>query len=89
MTYKFRDIDLPFFHTIPLIHTTFSMILSIKKFDPNKITINEKSCKNILIYNIGYVMMKDSKWVQINSANPLYLIVGKMNGYFEETNGNI
>ena len=34
-------------------------------------------------------MLKDSKWVQINSANPLYLIVGKMNGYFEETNGNI
>ena len=34
-------------------------------------------------------MMKDSKWVQINSANLLYLIAGKMNGYFEETNGNI
>ena len=33
--------------------------------------INEKSCKNILIYNIGYVIMKDSEWVQINSANPL------------------
>ena len=32
--------------------------------------------------------IKDSKYVKINSVNPLYLIFGKVNGYFEEINGN-
>ena len=32
--------------------------------------------------------IKDSKYVKINSVNPLYLIFSKMNGYFEETDKN-
>ena len=32
--------------------------------------------------------IKDSKYVKINSVNPLYLIFNKMNGYFEEINGS-
>ena len=32
--------------------------------------------------------IKDSKYIQINSVNPLYLIFNKVNGYFEEINGN-
>ena len=28
------------------------------------------------------------KKVKLNSVNSLYLIIGKMNGYFEEINGN-
>ena len=32
--------------------------------------------------------IKDSKYVKINSANPLYLIFNKVNGHFEEINGN-
>ena len=32
--------------------------------------------------------IKDSKYVKINSLNPLYLIWNKVNGYFEEINGN-
>ena len=32
--------------------------------------------------------IKDSKYVKINSVNPLYLIFNKMNGYFEEINRN-
>ena len=39
-------------------------------------------------YYIGYVTIKYSKYVQINSVNPLYLIIGKVNGYFEEINRN-
>ena len=31
--------------------------------------------------------IKDSKYVKINSVNPLYLI-NKVNGYFEQINGN-
>ena len=40
--------------------------------------------KNILIYYIGYVMIKDSKYLKINSVNPLYRISKNVNGYFEE-----
>ena len=57
-------------------------------FDSDNIKIDEKSYKNILIYYIGYVTIKDSKYVKINSVHPLYLIFSKANGYFEETNKN-
>ena len=46
----------------------------------------EKSCKNIFVYYIGYVTIKDSKYVKTNSVNPLYLIFSKVNEYFEEIN---
>ena len=39
------------------------------------------------MYYIGYVKIKDTKYVKINSVNPLYLILIKVNGYFEEVNG--
>ena len=32
--------------------------------------------------------MKDSDYVKINSVNPLYLIIDKADGNFEEKNGN-
>ena len=44
--------------------------------------------RNILIYYIGYVTIKDSKNVKINSVNPLYLSIYKVNRYFQEINGN-
>ena len=46
------------------------------------------SHKNILIYYIPYVMIKDSKYIKINSVNHLYLMFNKMNGYLEEINEN-
>ena len=52
----------------------FNDIINIKNFDPNNIKIGEKSYQNILIYYIGYVMIKDSKYVKSYSVNPLYLI---------------
>ena len=42
----------------------------------------------MFIYYMAYVTIKDSKWVKTNSVNPLYLVLNKMNGYFEEINGN-
>ena len=84
MSNKVKDIDIKnrtyyFFHDI----------INIKNFDPNNIKIDKKSNKNILIYHTGYVTIKDLKFVKINSVNPLYLIFSKVNGYFEEINGNI
>ena len=40
-------------------------------FDSSKIKVGEKSYKNILIYYIGYVTIKDSKYLKISRVNPL------------------
>ena len=34
------------------------------------------------------MVIKDSKYVKINSVNPLYLVINKLNGYFKEINGS-
>ena len=66
----------------------FDDIINTKNFELNNIKVDEKSYKNILIYCIGYVSIKDSKYVKINSVSPLYIIFINLNGYFEEINGN-
>ena len=66
----------------------FDDIINIKNFDLNNIKIDEKSCKNLLIYYTGYVTIRDSEYVKINSVNRLYLIFNKVNGYFEKVNRN-
>ena len=50
----------------------FNDMINIKNFDPSLITIDQKSYKNIGIYHIGCITMKDSDHVKINSVNPLY-----------------
>ena len=45
--------------------------------------------EKMFLFILGYVTIKDSKYIKINSVNPLYLIFSKVNGYFEEINGNI
>ena len=64
----------------------FNDIINIKDFDSDNIKIDEKSYKDILIYYIGYVIIK--KDLKIYSLNRFYLILNNVNGYFEEINGN-
>ena len=66
----------------------FNDINNINIFNPNNIKIDEKSFKNILIYYIGYLTIKDLKYVNIYTVNYLYLIFRNVNGYFEEINKN-
>ena len=61
---------------------------NIANFHPNLLKIDKKLYKNIDIYYIGCITMKDSDYVKINSVNPLYLIIDKIEGHFEEKNGN-
>ena len=81
MSKKFKDIDIK-----NRTYYFFNDMINIKNFDPNNIKLDKKSYKNILIYYIGYVMIKDSKYVNIYIVNPLYLIFNKVNGYFGEIN---
>ena len=48
--------------------------------------MDEKSYKNISIYYIEYMKIKGSKYLTINSVNPVYVIINKVNEYFEEIN---
>ena len=63
---------------------SFDDIINSKDFDSSLLKINKKSCKNIDIYYIGYITMKDFDYVKINSANPLYLIIGEVDSCIEE-----
>ena len=83
MSNKFKDIRIK-----NSTYYFFDDIINVKSFDPNKIKIDEKLYKNILTSYIGYVTIKDSKYVKTDSVNYLYLIINKVNGYFEEINGN-
>ena len=61
-------------------------IINIKKFDPSNIKMDKKSYKNILIYYIGYVIIKDAKYLKIDRLNPLYLIINRVQGHVVEIN---
>ena len=50
--------------------------------------IGKKSDKNLHIYYVEYITMKDSDYVKIDSVNPLYLIIDEIDGHFKEKNGN-
>ena len=51
--------------------------------------IDKKSCKDISIYNIGYITIKKiDDYKNIYSVNPLYLLVNHANGYIEEKGVN-
>ena len=44
----------------------FNNIINIENFDLNNMKIDQKSYKTILIHYIGYVTIKDLKYLQIN-----------------------
>ena len=51
--------------------------------------VDKKNYKEIGIYYIGYVTVKKiANCNNINSVNPLYLMIDKMIGHFEEKSGN-
>ena len=86
MDNKFKETDIK-----SCAYYSFDDIINIKYFNTNKIKVDEKSYKNILVYCIRYLTIKCSKCVKINSPFInliINLIIGKVNGRFEEINGN-
>ena len=64
-------------------------MINIKNFNPRLLKIGKKSYKNIDVYYIGYITIRDiGDYESIHSVNPLYFIVGEVDGYIEEKNGN-
>ena len=63
--------------------------INLKDFDARLLKVDKKDYKEIDIYYIGYVTVKKiADCNNINSVNPLYLMIDKMIGHFEENSGN-
>ena len=61
----------------------------LKDFDAKLLKIDKKDYSEIDIYYIGYVTVKKiANCNNINSVNPLYLMINEMTGHFEEKNEN-
>ena len=71
--------------TEPII---FKRINLIKRFWCQIVKSWQKNCKEIDIYYIGYITFKIANCNNINSINPLYLMINEMIGHFEWKNGN-
>ena len=60
-------------------------MVDIKNFNSNLLTIDKKSYKEIDIYNIGYITIKNfDDYENIHRVNPLYLIIHYAIGHFKE-----
>ena len=75
---KVKEIDIKsstyyFVKIISIYKILIQIILKVIKND-------EKSYINITIHCIGYVAIKDSKYVKMFSIKPLYLVFNKVNG---------
>ena len=63
--------------------------INLKDFDARLLKIDKKDYNEIDIYYIGYVTIKKiGDYNNINSVNPLYLMINEMIGHFEEKNEN-
>ena len=61
-------------------------LINLKDFDPRLLKLDKKSSMDISIYYIGYVTKKPE--YNINSVNPLYLPISKLDRFIEEKEGS-
>ena len=80
---KIKELSLKI-HIKNRTYSFFDDMINIKKFASNLLKIDKKSYKNIDVYHIGYITMKNSDYVKIYSVNPLYLTIGEVVGSIEE-----
>ena len=62
----------------------YNDLINIKYFDAELLKLDKKPYKNIDIYYIGYITKKDE--YKINSVNPLFLLVHRIDDFIEEKN---
>ena len=67
----------------------YNDIINIEEFDSNLLKIDKKHYKGIDICYTGYITTKKiGNCENIYSVDPLYLIIGKVDGLIEEKNGS-
>ena len=60
-------------------------MINVLNFEASNLKIDKKTWKEIDIYYVGYVD-KNPDW-NVNSVNPLYLIINRVYGSVSEKNG--
>ena len=66
-------------------HYFFNDIINIKNFHSNLLKVDKKSYEDFDIYYIGSITIKKFRDCEnINSVNPLYLIIHSATGHFKE-----
>ena len=61
-------------------------LINIKNFNINNLKLDKKSVLGNDVYYIGYIIKKP-QW-DVNSVNPLYLIINRIKSHFEEVDGD-
>ena len=64
----------------------YNDLIKLFDFDPNMLKRVKKTFKGINTYYIRYVTEKEE--YNINSVNPLYLLIYKIDGFIEKKGGN-
>ena len=64
----------------------YNDLIKLFDFDPNMLKLDKKTFKCMDTYYIGYDTKKEE--YEINSVNPLYLLIYKIDGFIEEKRGN-
>ena len=59
---------------------------NLKNFNPKLLKLDKKSSIDVNIYYIGYVT-KNPEY-NIDSVNPLYLLIAELDGFIEEKEGS-
>ena len=60
----------------------YNDLINIKNFKNNKLKLDKKGVLGSDVYYVGYITKKP-QW-SVNSVNPLYLMINRIKGYFEE-----
>ena len=63
----------------------YNDLINIKNFNSNNLKLDKKSILGNDVYDIGYITKKP-QW-NVDSVNPLYLMINKIKGHFEELDG--
>ena len=64
----------------------YNYLINIKNVNINNLKLDKKSVLGNDIYYIGYITQRP-QW-NVNSVNPLYLMINRIKGHFEEVDGD-
>ena len=64
----------------------YNDLINIKSFNINNLKLDKKGVLGNDFYCIGYITKKP-QW-NVNSVNPLYLMINRIKGHFEEVDGH-
>ena len=64
----------------------YNDLINVKNFNINNLKLDKKNVLGNDVYYIGYITKKP-QW-DVNRVNPLYLMINRIKGHFEEKDGD-